>query len=210
MEQNFFVAPKLTGQLQPLLESQRLRRIRRRILLIKSPYEDIVSSSKFANSFAALQGIFGYVYKFSNRIRRPTLTVSDLQGGTLRLLVLSSAHIYGMTSNHCNQNQNHQIASLSPFIDQFGLLRVDGRLRNSSLRVVEHIMADLPKERLDGSQAFKVTGIDFCGPFLYKSEMRSKPPVKCYVCVFICFATKAVHLKLIKYLSTWPQIIYLH
>jgi len=32
-------------------------------------------------------------------------------------------------------------------------------------RVVEHIMADLRKERLDGSHAFEVTGIDFCGPF---------------------------------------------
>jgi len=40
-------------------------------------------------------------------------------------------------------------------------------------------MAHLPKERLDGSHAFEVTGIDFCGPFLYKSEVRSKPPVKC-------------------------------
>jgi len=64
-------------------------------------------------------------------------------------------------------------------------------------------MADLPKERLDGSHAFEVTGIDFCGPFFYKSEVRSKPPVKCYVCVFMCFATKAIHL-------TWPQTTYMH
>jgi len=40
-------------------------------------------------------------------------------------------------------------------------------------------MVDLPKERHDGSHAFEVTGIDFCGPFFYKSEVRSKPPVKC-------------------------------
>jgi len=45
-------------------------------------------------------------------------------------------------------------------------------------RVVEHIMADLPKIRLDGSHAFEVTGIDFYGPVLYKSEVRSRPPVK--------------------------------
>jgi len=69
-------------------------------------------------------------------------------------------------------------------------------------RVVEHIMADLPKIRLDGSHAFEVTGIDFYGPFLYKSEVRSRPPVKCDVCVLICFATKAIHLELIKDLST--------
>jgi len=69
-------------------------------------------------------------------------------------------------------------------------------------RLVEHIMADLPQERLDGSHAFKVTGFDFCVPFFYKSEAQSKPPVKCYVCVFICFATNAIHLELIKDLST--------
>ncbi|XP_041449955.1 uncharacterized protein LOC121404484 [Drosophila obscura] len=63
-------------------------------------------------------------------------------------------------------------------------------------------MADLPKERLDGSHAFEITGVDFCGPFFYKPEARNKAPIKCYVCVFICFATKAVNLELIKDLST--------
>jgi len=68
--------------------------------------------------------------------------------------------------------------------------------------VVEHILADLPKEPIDGSHAFEVTGINFCGPFLYKSEVRSRSPVKCYVCIFICIPTKAIHLELIKDLST--------
>jgi len=40
-------------------------------------------------------------------------------------------------------------------------------------RVVEHIMTDLPKERLDGSHAFEVTGIDFCGPSLFASSFVS-------------------------------------
>jgi len=155
-------------------------------------------------------------------------------------------------------HSSSSLASLSPFIDQFRFLRVDGQLTNSSLdfngrnpiilprshsvtiviitnfhgrnlhtgprallgiirsqywpvggrktvmkainkcircfrmkpRVVEHIMAGLPKERVDGSHAFEVTGIDFCGSFLYKSVVRSKPPVKCYVCVFFYFAQR--------------------
>jgi len=77
----------------------------RRILLTKSPYEGIVAGSKFANFFAALQRIFGFVYKFSSRIHRPTLTMSDLQGGTCCCFVLSNAHIYGMTSNHFSQRE---------------------------------------------------------------------------------------------------------
>jgi len=174
------------------------------------------------------------------------------------LCIVQRSHLWGDIKSLQSKGLVHSsssLASLSPFIDQFGFLIVDGRLRNTSLdfighhpiilprshsatiailahfherhnsipvlaywgrktvikavnkcircfrmkpRVVEHIVADLPKERLDGSQAFKVTGIDFCGPFLYKS---------CYVCVFICFDTKAIHLELIKDLST---ILFLH
>jgi len=73
--------------------------------------------------------------------------------------------------------------------------------------LVEHIMADLPKERLDGSHVFKVTGIDYCGQFLFKSVVRNKLPVKDYACVFFCFATKAIQLELTKDLST---ISFLH
>ncbi|KAH8350303.1 hypothetical protein KR084_004028 [Drosophila pseudotakahashii] len=65
-------------------------------------------------------------------------------------------------------------------------------------------MADLPEQRVNGCQVFGVTGVDFCGPFHYKPEVRNKAPVKCYVSVFICFAIKAVHLELVKDLSTTP------
>ncbi|XP_022226891.2 uncharacterized protein LOC111077066 [Drosophila obscura] len=43
-------------------------------------------------------------------------------------------------------------------------------------------MADLPKDRVNASYTFAVTGVDFCGPFFYKSE--------------------AVHLELVQDLST--------
>ncbi|XP_070067218.1 uncharacterized protein [Drosophila virilis] len=63
-------------------------------------------------------------------------------------------------------------------------------------------MADLPADRLDTSYPFMVTGVDYCGPFFYKSEVRNRPPVKCYISLFICFATRAVNLELVKDLST--------
>ncbi|XP_070067071.1 uncharacterized protein [Drosophila virilis] len=69
-------------------------------------------------------------------------------------------------------------------------------------RLAEHIMTDLPADRLDTSYPFMVTGVDYCGPFFYKSEVRNRLPVKCYISLFICFATKAVHLELVKDLST--------
>ncbi|XP_044573070.1 uncharacterized protein LOC123257554 [Drosophila ananassae] len=63
-------------------------------------------------------------------------------------------------------------------------------------------MGDLPKERVKGYQVFYVTGSDFCGPFFYKSEVRNKASIKCYISVFICFTIKAVHLELVRDLST--------
>ncbi|XP_043064800.1 uncharacterized protein LOC122320698 [Drosophila ficusphila] len=69
-------------------------------------------------------------------------------------------------------------------------------------RMMEHIMAPLPASRVQPSRPFTTTGIDFCGPFFSKSEVRNRPPAKCYVAVFICFATKASHLELEEDLST--------
>ncbi|XP_054746323.1 uncharacterized protein LOC129250750 [Anastrepha obliqua] len=63
-------------------------------------------------------------------------------------------------------------------------------------------MADLPKERIQASRAFIVTGVDYCGPFYFKPETRNKSPQKCYISVFICFATKAVWMELVRDLST--------
>ena len=69
-------------------------------------------------------------------------------------------------------------------------------------KIVEHIMGNLPIERVKISRAFLITGIDFSGPFYCKSEIRNRALLKCYICLFICFGTKAVHLELVKDLST--------
>lgn len=69
-------------------------------------------------------------------------------------------------------------------------------------QVVEHIMGNLPQDRVQGHRAFLVSGVDYCGPLFYRSEIRTRAPIKCYICLFICFATKAVHLELVRDLST--------
>lgn len=69
-------------------------------------------------------------------------------------------------------------------------------------KYAQHLMGSLPRDRVQPNRAFHTTGIDFCGPFFYKSEVRSRPPVKCYICIFICFSTKASHLEVVSELST--------
>ncbi|XP_044312743.1 uncharacterized protein LOC123037186 [Drosophila rhopaloa] len=248
--------------------------LRAKVLLIQSPYVDIIAASKYANSFSSLQRVFAYVHKFCHRIRHKGITAGDIKSGTQLLLrLVQRVHFWDdirSLQNGKEISSSSVLATSSPFLDKFGLLRVDGRLKNSPLdfdsrhpiilprshpvtlaiivdfhernlhtgprallamirsqywpiggrktvtkalhkcircfrskpRLLEHIMADLPEQRVNGCQVFGVTGVDFCGPFHYKPEVRNKAPVKCYVSVFICFATKAVHLELVKDLST--------
>ncbi|XP_036346483.1 uncharacterized protein LOC118755767 [Rhagoletis pomonella] len=59
------------------------------------------------------------------------------------------------------------------------------------------IMAALPPARATYSLPFHTTGIDFAGPFLVKTSLlRRASHTKAYVCVFVCFSTKAIHLEL--------------
>lgn len=65
------------------------------------------------------------------------------------------------------------------------------------------LMGQLPEPRVTPSRAFYVSGCDFAGPFVIREgTLRSKKFIKVYVCVFVCFSTKAVHLELCGDLST--------
>lgn len=65
------------------------------------------------------------------------------------------------------------------------------------------IMGNLPKERLTATFPFFNVGIDYAGPFLIKDrKLRGAKLIKCYVCLFVCLATKAVHFELAIDLST--------
>lgn len=64
-------------------------------------------------------------------------------------------------------------------------------------------MADLPMDRVVQNRPFLITGCDFAGPFNMKDgKLRNRAIIKVYLCVFICFSTKAVHLEVVGDLST--------
>ena len=57
----------------------------------------------------------------------------------------------------------------------------------------QQLMSDLPSSRIEvPERAFSCVGLDFAGPLTFKNGNEC---VKCYVAVFICFASKAVHLE---------------
>ena len=58
------------------------------------------------------------------------------------------------------------------------------------------IMAPLSTFHLRPSlRAFVRTAVDFAGPFITK-QGRGKSRCKCYLCLFTCLATRAVHLEM--------------
>uniref|UniRef100_A0A8D8WAG5 Integrase catalytic domain-containing protein n=1 Tax=Cacopsylla melanoneura TaxID=428564 RepID=A0A8D8WAG5_9HEMI len=70
-------------------------------------------------------------------------------------------------------------------------------------KVVYPPMADLPVARVSECKAFLNTGVDYAGPFrITISRRRGVKSQKAYLCLFVCLATKALHLELASDLST--------
>lgn len=70
-------------------------------------------------------------------------------------------------------------------------------------KIQTQIMGALPVERTIISSPFTNTGVDFAGPFIIKSfSGRYCRITKGYVCLFVCFATKAIHLEATSDLTT--------
>ncbi len=66
-----------------------------------------------------------------------------------------------------------------------------------------HLMGLLPAVRTTPAPPFHNTGVDFAGPLTLRVGYTRKPVhVKCYVAVFVCMCTKAVHLDLCHQLTS--------
>ncbi|XP_062700072.1 uncharacterized protein LOC134284801 [Aedes albopictus] len=64
------------------------------------------------------------------------------------------------------------------------------------------LMGNLPVSRVVPSPPFAVTGVDYAGPFWTKQGTRRPTLVKSYIAVYVCMATKAVHLECVTDLTT--------
>lgn len=66
----------------------------------------------------------------------------------------------------------------------------------------EAIMGSLPASRVTVSRPFSHCGVDYAGPVILKeSKRRNVRNSKAYISVFVCFATKAVHIELVSDLT---------
>ncbi|GFW41305.1 integrase catalytic domain-containing protein [Trichonephila clavipes] len=68
---------------------------------------------------------------------------------------------------------------------------------------VDQLMGNLPSERITPSAPFLNSGVDFCRPFQIKFKNQRKGIFsKVYVAIFVCLATKAIHLEAVTDLTT--------
>ena len=75
----------------------------------------------------------------------------------------------------------------------------------------KQFMGQLPASRVTPIAPFQHTGADFAGPILVKrGYTRARTLEKTYICIFECMATKAVHLEVVRDLSTEGLLAALH
>lgn len=62
------------------------------------------------------------------------------------------------------------------------------------------IMGELPKFRSQDVHVSHTVGVDIGGQFSSKESTRRNAHIKSYLCVFVCCATRAVHLEVLSYI----------
>lgn len=72
-----------------------------------------------------------------------------------------------------------------------------------SKRQQEILMGSLPTVRVNFTHPFEHTGVDYAGPLTIKAYRgRCKKYSKCYIAVFVCLCTKAIHIELVSDLTS--------
>ena len=71
--------------------------------------------------------------------------------------------------------------------------------RRAAAKLGPQLMGQLPPARVNPDYVFHNTGLDYAGPYHLKEGYIRRPiTIKCWMAVFVCLCTKAVHLELVK------------
>ncbi|XP_033223525.1 uncharacterized protein LOC117177134 [Belonocnema kinseyi] len=182
-----------------------------------------------AQSFNKLIRVIAFSLRFINmkvhkQIIRGQLSSAELQSSTICVIKLvQRASFLGEIKMHESKKRiEGRLVLLSPILDSEGVLRVGGRLRNSDLNYGQkhpilllqnhNVTALIRDQHLKllhgGSQAtLNATRNNYWiinGKTTVKKEkkFRNRIKVKIYVAIFVCLATKAVHIEVVSDLTT--------
>ncbi len=165
------------------------------------------STLRYLNSIMGSEGLL----RVGGRLRNSQLTSSQkhpiiLNGKTHLTHILIDYHHH----LHHHAGPSLLIGSLSPIYYITGARKAIRDVTRACItckyyhaKALHQQMGQLPEARVTLSSPFTVTGVDFAGPFSIKLGRIRKPVVvKGYISLFVCFATKAIHIEIITDLST--------
>lgn len=131
------------------------------------------------------------------------------------IILPSNSHLTTLIIQHHHHHLlhagfQHTWASLQ---SQFWIVRGRDKVRHFIRKCVTcrrykaaaaaQLMGNLPTSRVNSSRPFIHCGVDFAGPFNLKNPVGRVPKTyKGYMSIFICMATKAIHLEAVSSLST--------
>ncbi|XP_046976577.1 uncharacterized protein LOC124542708 isoform X2 [Vanessa cardui] len=130
------------------------------------------------------------------------------------ILLSSSHHIYKLLFNMYHIKLMHAGPQLLLATIRHHYWPIGGR--NLAKRVTHHcvrccrikantirpIMGNLPEQRLHLEFPFLDTGVDYAGPIMIADRKgRGCRLIKSFICVFVCLATRAIHLELVSDLT---------
>lgn len=228
-------------------------------------------------SLKKAQRIVAYMLRWRYKNNRIKPISVDEYETALQILIKGDQQYHfnkeiNLLAKHIELPDNNQLNSLCPIIDDNGILRVGGRLRQSehtyetkhpiilakesrlsellireihfnntmhggtsivlnkirakywplggrqkAKRIINRCtactrykskclsqqMGDLPMHRIIQGKPFLRASVDFAGPMYIRSGLkRSKTVTKAYIAVFVCMATKAVHLEVVSDLTS--------
>lgn len=259
----------------PFFSNTELPELRNNCLISLQKSEWAFPFNRFSK-LSRIKRVMAYCFRFSNNAKLSKtnrlfgpLSASELDKAMKTLVKLAQSETFVEDINKLIEKNKviskNNLSCLSPFLDEEGLLRVGGRLKNSSLPfnskhpmilngkhvlaklIMEHthitllhagpqlmlstvrqtywltagmsaakkvvrncvtcfksqprsvtpIMAHLPTERVNVANTFSIVGIDYAGPFMLKDRKgKNYKTYKSYICLFVCFASKAIHLEL--------------
>ncbi|GFW60110.1 integrase catalytic domain-containing protein [Trichonephila clavipes] len=173
------------------------------------------------NNFIKLIRIFSFIFRFINNIKAKEscnkekyLTADEVKRSTEFLAKIAQlsefkAEIDALKKVKVFQKQGlvHQIRMQFWPINGKGIARKTVHDCIACFRQkptgVDQLMGNLPSERVTPSAPFLNSGVDFCGPFQIKFKNQRKGIFsKVYVAIFVCLATKAIHLEAVTDLTT--------
>ncbi len=104
---------------------------------------------------------------------------------------------WGVQQTLCTIQQQYWIPAGRNKVKQY--VRQCVKCRRFSVKATDQQMGDLPEERITPSRPFTHTGLDYAGALTIDNGPNDSR--KAYVALFICFATKALHLELVSDLT---------